>query len=105
MSRRDEGMLNTYEDAKDWLSCYKHTIIDEQVVKVIELIENVTSEDWDDLQNQVSCKEDAIKECQTQNTELVNQIAELKTENEVLKSKLKQILDIVSAIDLSKLED
>jgi len=39
MSRRDEALIETYEDANDWLIAYKHTITDEAVLRVIEVLE------------------------------------------------------------------
>jgi len=59
--RRDEGLLTTHDEAVQWLEMYRHTITDPTVLKVVELLEMNHSEEWDDLQNQIACKEDQIR--------------------------------------------
>jgi len=87
MSRRDKALIETYEDVKDWLIAYKHTITDEAVLRVIELLESNCSEEWDDLQNQVSCKEDQIAELDLTNKELKDKVKELEAEILEIKSE------------------
>jgi len=87
MSRRDEALIETYEDVKDWLEAYKHTITDEAVLRVIEVLEGNCSEEWDDLQNQISCKEDQIRELDYINKELKEKVKELEAEILEIKSE------------------
>lgn len=38
MSRRDICLISNYEEAQEWLAEFKHTITDEQVLKVINIL-------------------------------------------------------------------
>jgi len=87
MSRRDEALIETYEDAKDWLEAYKHTITDDAVLRVIDLLEGNCSEEWDDLQFEISCKEDQIRELEFINKELKEKVKELEAEILEIKSE------------------
>jgi DNA-directed RNA polymerase subunit L len=59
MSRRDECLISNYEEATEWLAEFKHTIIDEQALKVIEcLSENIEElrETIEDLKEELESK-------------------------------------------------
>lgn len=91
MSRRDESLITCFSEATEWLEAYRHTITDEPVLRVIEQLEGTVSEDWDDLQNQVSCKEDKITELDLENQELKLQIKGF--EQEILNIKAGYLAD------------
>lgn len=65
MSRRDECLITNYEEATTWLAEYKHTIIDEQALRVIECFSMADGE-IKILQKQISSLESRIAELKSQ---------------------------------------
>lgn len=75
--RRDEGLLATTDEARQWLEMYRHTIADPTVLKVVELLETEQSEEWDDLQNQLAHVEDRVRSLEQEIEDKEETISEL----------------------------
>jgi len=65
MSRRDECLITNYEEASAWLEEYKHTITDEQALRVIECF-SMGDAEIKILQKQISSLESRIAELKSQ---------------------------------------
>ena len=80
MSRRDECLISNCEEATQWLAEFKHTITDEQVLKVIECFQVNASDEFKDLHEQLACKEEIISGLEDDVESLEKQLADAMAE-------------------------
>jgi len=78
MSRRNECLINSYQDAKEWLEEFRDTITDDQVLKVIEQLETEEREDLEQTADQLSTLQDKYDELFTHNKDVEAELKELK---------------------------
>ena len=91
MSRRDECLISNYEEASAWFEEFAHTIIDEQVLKVIELLQANSSEGVLEIERQLEQSQAECDSLEKDIEDFRDEVSDLKVEVAELKEKLKQI--------------
>ena len=87
MSRRDECLIETIEDAVDWLTAYRHTITDSQVLKVIELLTEIEHTYHATVENKI----DEIDSLTEINNKLASNLKRIKADLKDIASDLAEI--------------
>ena len=109
MGRRDEGLISTSEEALAWLAEYRHTIVDPQVIKVIEALENAETElhekfSWDEQAAELETqqRQDEIDDLRR---ELAEARADVASQNDELVDQYETFIDAAEEWASYVLED
>lgn len=78
MSHRDDCLISTVEEAKDWLDQYRHTVADQQVLRVIEILESGQSEALQDAERDADSARDELKDAEATLKEFSEKIEKLE---------------------------
>lgn len=81
--RRDLMLISTYEEAEDFLFEFKHSLQDEQILKVVDCLQNKIVE----LE---SSEEVKIERLETENEELQETIDEQNKQIKILEAKIAE---------------
>lgn len=84
MSHRDDCLISTVEEAKDWLDQYRHTVADQQVLRVIEILESGQSEALREAESELARVTDQLNAAESDMTEYEEKIGKLEELQEAI---------------------
>lgn len=97
MSRRDDCLITTVEEATNWLAQYRHTIgtFDPQVLKVIECLESGVAEVADETQCQIDSNAAELKDAEEKITGLEERVEKLLQEKDEQQEEVDRLTRMV----------
>jgi chromosome segregation ATPase len=97
MSHREDCLINTVEEAKNWLDRYRHTLgfFDPKVVEVIEALESGQSEAVQEAERDAESARDELKDAEDNLTEAEERIEKLLQQVDELTEEVERLTSMV----------